>query len=168
MPLGPGANDNASGTALMIELAHTHRVDGLCVIAFGAEEIGLFGSRAFVDEHEDEVAQARFMLNFDMVSKITSPMFVAGDEELAALASDLASTLDEAIPVGSFPVFASSDHVSFENAGVPAITVHSGNDEFIHTGSDDLENVSAEDLALFLEISTALLRALLDGTSATP
>ena len=68
VPYGPGANDNASGTALLIELARTNRVEGLCVIAFGAEEVGLLGSRAFVDAHD--VSDVVFMLNFDMVARI--------------------------------------------------------------------------------------------------
>jgi len=64
VPAGPGANDNASGTALLLEVARVHRADRVCVVAFGAEEIGLFGSRTFVDEHD--VSGARLMLNFDM------------------------------------------------------------------------------------------------------
>ena len=74
---GPGANDNASGAAAMVELARSHLVDGLCAIAFGSEENGLWGSRAFVEAHD--LGGARFMLNLDMVAKITSPMFVATD-----------------------------------------------------------------------------------------
>jgi len=52
VPAGPGANDNGSGTALLLELARSRRIDGVCVVAFGAEEVGLFGSEAFVREHD--------------------------------------------------------------------------------------------------------------------
>ena len=161
VPQGPGANDNASGTALLIELAHTNRVEGLCVVAFGAEEFGLFGSRAFVREHD--VSGADFMLNFDMVARIGGPRFVAGDAALADLASSIAADLGHEIPRGAFPANSSSDHTSFSQVGVPAITVHSGDADFIHTAQDAIDAVFVEDLAVFLEVSTELLRTLLEG-----
>ena len=164
VPYGPGANDNASGTALIIELARTHRVEGLCVIAFGAEEVGLLGSRAFVDAHD--VSDTVFMLNFDMVARIgqrthDGPRFVPGDAALAARGAAVAGRLGYGIPVGDFPMGASSDHAIFEGAGVPSITVHSGGSDFIHTSLDTLDTVFREDLSIFLEVGTALLRELL-------
>ena len=161
---GPGANDNASGTAAMIELARTHRAPGLCVVAFGAEEFGLFGSRAFVEEHD--VRNARFMLNFDMVGKRTDPMLLVTPEdprsrELGEFASALAAVAGFRLPLGSFPSFSGSDHITFSRAGVPALTVHSGDDELIHRPQDDLANVSEEDLGEMLEAAAAILRGLL-------
>ena len=161
---GPGANDNASGTAALIELARTYRVEGLCVIAFGAEEVGLFGSRAFVAAHDIE--NARFMLNLDMVAKITGWVFVTptGDRASGALAEravGVAEALGYEVPAGPFPSGSSSDSFTFSEAGVPAITVHSGDDPAIHTASDDLDNVSPQDHATMLEIASAVLRALL-------
>lgn len=164
VPYGPGANDNASGTALLLELARTHHVEGLCFIAFGAEEIGLLGSRAFVDQHD--VSDAAFMLNFDMVARIgersaDGPRFVLGSPSLADRASAVADAVGYGIPPGEFPMGAASDHVSFERAGVPAITVYSGGADFIHTPQDTLDTVYPEDLEIFLEVTTALLRELL-------
>ena len=167
VPGTEGANDNASGTALLIELAHAARGeafgDGLCFIAFGAEEVGLFGSGAFVQAHD--VSGAEFMLNFDMVARIgqragDGPRFIAGDIALADLGATVAGELGYGIPRGSFPRNASSDHASFTEAGVPAITVHSGGAEFIHTPRDTLETVFVEDLAIFLHVSIALLERL--------
>ena len=68
VPEGPGANDNASGTATMLEIARVRGTDGLCAIAFGSEEVGLRGSQAFVPQHL--AGGARFMLNFDMTGRI--------------------------------------------------------------------------------------------------
>lgn len=167
---GPGANDNASGTALLIELARTARAegidDGLCFIAFGAEEIGLFGSHAFVQARD--LSGAAFMLNFDMVARIgeragDGPRFIEGDAALADLGAAVAAELGYGIPRGSFPPNASSDHASFAEAGVPAITVHSGGAEFIHTPQDTIETVFVQDLAIFLEVSIALLERLVEG-----
>ncbi|MYI82167.1 MAG: M28 family peptidase [Chloroflexi bacterium] len=169
VPDTEGANDNASGTGLLIELARVASGeefgDGLCFIAFGAEEVGLFGSRAFVQAHD--VSEAAFMLNFDMVARIgqrtgDGPRFIAGDIALADLAAAVAGELGYGIPRGSFPANASSDHASFSEAGVPAITVHSGGAEFIHTPRDTLETVFIEDLAIFLDVSIALLERLFE------
>lgn len=172
VPDTEGANDNASGTGLLIELSHVARGeefgDGLCFIAFGAEEVGLFGSRAFVQAHD--VSGAAFMLNFDMVARIgqragDGPRFIAGDVALADLAAAVAGELGHGIQRGSFPANASSDHASFGEAGVPAITVHSGGAEFIHTPQDTIETVFIEDLAIFLDVSIALLERLYEERS---
>ena len=169
VPRGPGANDNASGTALLIELARVSRSkeigEGICFIAFGAEEFGLFGSQAFVEAHD--VSEAAFMLNFDMVARIgerpgDGPRFVAGDAALADLAASVAADLGYGIPRGAFPASASSDHASFSAAGVPAITVHSGGSDFIHTPQDTIDTVFVEDLAIFLEVSISLLETLFE------
>ena len=162
VPQGPGANDNASGTALLIELARSNAVEGLCYIAFGSEEVGLFGSRAYVSDHD--VTAADWMLNFDMVARIGGPVFIQGDAGLAQRGSDLAAALGHAIPPGRFPANASSDHASFSQVGVPAITVTSGGADFIHTPQDAIDTVSIEDLAVLLDVATALLRDLLEPT----
>jgi aminopeptidase YwaD len=161
---GPGANDNASGTASMLELARTHRAPGLCYLAFGAEEVGLVGSEAFVEAHG--VGRERFMLNLDMMGKVRSPELITepGDPASVALAdraSRVAGLAGTVLPRGSFGPFASSDHASFVKAGVPAITFYSGDDEHIHTAQDTIENVSLADLRTMLRAASAVLRELL-------
>lgn len=161
VPAGPGANDNASGTALLTELARARRVDGVCVVAFGAEEVGLFGSRAFVREHG--VGSAAFMMNFDMVAKATRPTFI-GDESLTRIAAQIARQRNfEVRTVASFGPGTSSDHASFQAAGVPVLMFYAGDDEFIHTAQDNLDNVSQDDLGRFLETAVAVLDRLLAG-----
>ena len=163
VPSSPGANDNASGVALILELARVLRgapgAESLCVVAFGAEEVGLVGSEAFVAAHD--VGDEAFMLNFDMVSKMTAPVFVRGHAGLADYASIVARDLGEELPAAPFPPYASSDHASFDTAGVPAITVHSGDDTFIHSPEDNIANASRDDLARMLSISEELARRLL-------
>lgn len=156
VPEGPGANDNASGTSLMLELARTHRTDGLCVVAFGAEEIGLFGSQAFVAT--TDLDTTTFMLNFDMAGRLDRPIII-GDVALTNLL--LAAVEDLPIRAGSFPPFASSDHASFLNAGIPSVTITSGNDPAIHTAADDVDNVSEESLQTMLDVGVRALEAAL-------
>ena len=159
----PGANDNASGVAALIELARTQRDEGLCYVAFGAEEIGLWGSDAFIAEHGTE--GLRFMLNLDMVGKLSDTRFIASDQrpsrDLADRAAVLAAELGHAVPRGSFPSFASSDHAPFAEAGVPAITITGGSDESIHTPQDIAAEISVEALQTMLDVTAALLRDLL-------
>lgn len=158
VPEGPGANDNASGTALLLELARVRKIDGLCVAAFGSEEIGLFGSKAFVRAHK--VQGARFMLNFDMVAKATGPTLI-GDADLAqrVLALRAANGLSLRHIV-SFGAGSSSDHATFLEAGVPALMFYSGNDQFIHTKQDDIKNVAQGDLAKLLDLAAATIDEL--------
>ena len=164
VPQGPGANDNASGTASMLELARTHRAPGLCYLAFGAEEVGLVGSKAFVEAHA--VGGERFMVNLDMMGKVRGPEVITEPDHpasvaLAQRASTTAGTSGTSLPRGSFGPFASSDHASFVDAGVPAITFYSGSDEHIHTAQDTIENVALEDLRVMLRAASAVLRELL-------
>jgi hypothetical protein len=163
VPQGPGANDNASGTSAMLELARTHHAAGLCYVAFGSEEVGLVGSQAYIEQHGTD--ELRFMLNLDMVGKLTDVRFIATAEpasrELANRGVALATALGLDFPRGAFPSFASSDHASFAAAGVAAITITSGDDELIHQPQDVPANVSVDALQLMLDVTSELLRDLL-------
>ncbi|MDA0815208.1 MAG: M28 family peptidase [Chloroflexi bacterium] len=155
VPPSPGANDNASGVAVVLETARVQPINGLCIVFFGAEEVGLFGSRHYVANNL--VGMGRFMLNVDMAGRMDGPMIV-GDESLTdAILS--AVTTDQILP-GVFPPFASSDHVSFTAIGVPAVTLTSGEDEALHTPLDTVERIGPEALELFLSVLDASLDAL--------
>jgi len=167
VPQGPGANDNASGTAVVLELARVNARPGLCVVAFGAEEVGLFGSQNYVREHL--AGTARFMLNVDMAGRLDGPIIV-GDSALTEAVLD-AIREAQAPPVlraGTFPPFASSDHVSFSAVGVPAVTFNSGDDVAIHTERDGLDRIDPAALEVFLRSVDAALDALLPVAAPAP
>ncbi len=159
VPEGPGANDNASGTAMMLELARAFARPNLCVVAFGAEEYGLWGSQAFVAAHP--VAGIKFVLNLDMVGRVTERQIV-GDK---ALTERILGYLNKAgatgFRAGEFPPFASSDHVSFTAAGVPAVTLHSGDDSRMHTPDDTPANIDRASVQTMLRGAEAALHGLL-------
>ena len=158
VPEGPGANDNASGTSLLLELARARRVDGVCVIAFGAEEEGLLGSRAYA--RTTDITGARFMLNFDMVAKHTRPSLI-GDQALTERAARLAQARGLTVSrLASIGPGASSDHATFQQAGVPVLMFYAGDDQFIHTSRDDVANASEAELAKFLDLAAAVLDEL--------
>lgn len=156
---GPGANDNASGTAFIVELARAHRTDGLCAVAFGSEEIGLLGSLAFLERND--VSAALAMLNFDMQGLITEPVIIGDADLVATLAEILREAGGFPIRPGDFPPFTSSDHVAFADAGVPAVTITSGDDAAIHSPRDDFDHIDAQAIAIMFAIADALLQGLL-------
>lgn len=75
----PGADDNASGVGVMLELARYFVERGvepglrLRFVAYGAEEVGLVGSRAYLDAHRDELADCALLLNLDQVGGPRGP-----------------------------------------------------------------------------------------------
>lgn len=162
VPEGPGANDNASGTATVLELARALRRPGLCVIAFGAEEYGLWGSQAYVKQHG--TAGVRFMLNFDMVGKLTGPEIVGEpglQEKVLGLLKQAGKT---GFRAGQFPPFASSDHVSFSSAGVPAVTFYAGDDPLIHDPRDTVDNVDRASVETMLAAGELAVTGLTTAT----
>lgn len=119
---GPGANDNASGVGVLLEVARLYAAapltPTLTLIAFGGEEEGLAGSRHYVAQLP---VGARFlaqaMLNFDCVG--------VGDELRLYYQQEVDRTLAEMLPVNADEILrlrsGSSDHVAFSDAGIPAV-----------------------------------------------
>ena len=143
---GPGANDNASGSATLLEIARvldlSDQGEGVCFVAFGAEETVLSGSRHFVAALTSQgQTSPQAMVNLDMVGVgaewqlMGSPSLVEKiDQEATALGLD---------PVPTDPHL-SGDHVSFMDAGIPAIFIHRFEDPHYHTESDRAEFVEPQ------------------------
>ncbi len=155
---GPGGNDNASGVAVLLEIARALAAredeEGICFVAFGAEEVGLFGSRDFVDSlTPDEQSRVKAMVNLDMVG--------VGDEWQLVGSADLVDGIDDAaaaLSLDPVPIQAGghtfSDQHSFIDVGIPAVLIHRAGDPNYHTKADRAEFVEpllleeAADLAL--------------------
>ncbi len=169
VPVAPGASDNASGTAAVIEmagiLARSGHMGSHCFVLFGAEEIGLVGSRAYVNSlSAAERGRIKAMLNFDMVGVGDVGWLLIGTPELQQRAARLAGDLGIApVRIGSLPVMTSSDHASFINAGLPAVMFHRTNDPLLHTPEDVLDRVRPELLEQAARLGLALLESLASG-----
>jgi Iap family predicted aminopeptidase len=164
VPEGPGANDNASGAATVLELARVlpslNRPYTVQVVLFGAEEIGLVGSRYFVQSLTPEARNSmRAMLNFDMVGVGEEPV-VGGSPELIAQVQRLATGPGTAVGRLSDSFNDRSDHGPFLRAGVPSLFFHRGDDPRYHTADDQTRYVEAENLAAAGNLALALLREL--------
>jgi aminopeptidase YwaD len=164
VPAGPGANDNGSGTATVIELARYFAQRDypytLYFVAFGSEEIGLRGSRHFVDALPEAERQGlRAMLNLDMVGVGQQARF-SGSGELVDLARDAADALGIAGYRASRTAGASSDHESFQRAGVPILFLHRSDDPNYHSPRDRAEFVDPAYLAQAGQVAISVLERL--------
>ena len=138
--IGPGINDNASGSALVLEVARQARRlgvrpgRGLRFAFWGAEELGLLGSSAYVQSlGARQRAQLHAVLNFDMVGSANFGRFVYdGDSEPpgSARIEQLfrAHFGAQRLPVEEIALQGSSDHAPFAQAGIPVGGLFTGAD----------------------------------------
>ncbi len=146
--VGAGANDNASGVAVLLEtarvLAHKPIQHTLVFIAFDAEEIGLVGSRQYVASLSD-AARGRIvaMINFDTLGGGTGPLLMDGEGRIGKLALEAVRELG--IDARSFKLGEgySSDHASFRNVGIDAV-FFMRDYTLLHTPQDTIEQLRAE------------------------
>ena len=137
---GPGANDNASGTAVVIEMARALAADGefgdVCFVLFGAEEIGLLGSGHYVESLTDlERLTTRAMLNFDMLG-VGNEWPIGGSGSVLEVVADEAEALGLNVRISSLPANVGSDHASFIAADIPAVIINCFCDGNYHTSQD--------------------------------
>ncbi|PZC49917.1 MAG: Zn-dependent amino- or carboxypeptidase, M28 family [Chloroflexi bacterium] len=175
VPNVPGANDNGSGTALVVELARAYAgsatAQQACFVAFGAEEavggsVGIEGSRVFVQGliASGEINGVTAMLNLD-VAAVGTDLFLIGDTDLVDETASIAEAIGVDASPGSLPAGSGSDHLNFAQAGVPVIfpTLDGGP---IHDPSDNFSAVQPERVAAVGELAHALLGCLASSADA--
>jgi Zn-dependent M28 family amino/carboxypeptidase len=172
----PGADDDGSGSAGAIEIAralkdHQGQHD-LCVIVFGGEEQGLFGSKAFVASMTvADRARVRAVVQMDMIGSLntlTPTVLLEGaalsQSVIDGLARAAATYTALAVQTSLNP--ADSDHVSFIRNNIPAVLTIEGADRAnnaIHSARDTLDRINF-DLALeILRMNTAFVAEALQG-----
>jgi aminopeptidase YwaD len=167
---GPGANDNASGVAVMLELARVLAREGFPLsvrfIAFGAEEQGLLGSREYVSRLSPAGRSAiRAMVSLDMVG-VGDRLRFGGSERLLDKSLAVARGLGLAASALGGSGAGASDHASFLAADIPAVlfhyTVGVDLDPRYHTAQDRAEFVRPENLATAALVGLGLARALME------
>lgn len=161
---GPGANDNASGTAATLEaariLAETPTARTIHFIAFGAEEIGLIGSRFYVQHRTGTVVG---MVNMDMVGRGLG--FFVGNARGEGPLVDLAERIAQRLKLRVSRVREDrSDHFSFEQAGISVVFLTTGDDDAIHTPNDVLERISPQLLEQAAELAAGIALELANAS----
>ena len=145
-----GADDNASGTAAVIELGKLlktskYKNNNYLFICFSGEELGLFGSKYFTDHPTVDMATVNYMINMDMVGRLndsthglniggygTSP---AWGETMSANDKFFKIKFDSS---GTGP----SDHTSFYRKNIPVLFFFTGVHSDYHKPSDDADKIN--------------------------
>ncbi len=145
-----GADDNASGTAALIEmsklLANTkYKNNNYLLIAFSGEELGLFGSKYFTDHPTIDLSTVNYMINMDMVGRLndsTHGLTVGGYGTSPAWGDEIGAT-DKYFSIkfdssGSGP----SDHTSFYRKDIPVLFFFTGLHADYHKPGDDADKIN--------------------------
>ena len=143
-----GADDNASGTALMLDLASqlkfNNRNNNYLFIAFSGEEMGLLGSNYFVKNPTIDLSSINYMINLDMVGRLkedkslaiygvgTSPIF----KQTINSNNESFNLIENESGVGP------SDHTSFYINDIPVLHFFTGQHSDYHKPSDDADKVN--------------------------
>lgn len=151
-----GADDNASGTAGLIELAEAFSKSSprrsLLFAAFSAEENGLIGSKYYVYERPlMPLDKTVAMLNLDMISRNNEKMLWIGG---AFYSDDLRFVAEKANESTGFELLYNvglltnaSDQGPFLKRKIPALFFFAGDHEDYHTPSDDVEKINSDKAA---------------------
>jgi aminopeptidase YwaD len=163
-----GADDNASGTAVMMELARAfvlgeHETARTIVFAaWNAEELGLIGSCHYVETPLLPISKTVAAYSIDMVGAAGGYGLVmyggnlSDNEWLAEVMSGYAQELDLNYEVAPSNPLDASDHVCFYYEGVPAVLLSTiGAHEYYHTPQDTIETIRKEDLEAAFHLSWA-------------
>ncbi len=174
-----GADDDASGTTAVIELARHFKKAGdnertIIFVAFTAEEIGGYGSRYFSSKLDP--AKVMAMFNIEMIGKEsrfgTNAAFITGYER-----SDFGKILQKNLDGTAFTfhpdpypeqqLFYRSDNATLAALGVPAHTISTDKidvDKFYHTVNDELETLDVQNITNTIKAIALSSRSIIDGT----
>ncbi len=168
----PGADDNASGTALVVELARELKKArpkrSILLLHFSGEEEGLLGSQYWVQHPTEPLESVKFMLNFDMVGRLdpkaprlmmgglgASKATVAAAQKLAP--KDFSVSADIGASVGG------SDHMSFSQAKIPTLFFFTGIHGEYHRPTDTADRINYAGMARVAAFSRSVILDLANG-----
>ncbi|VEF48841.1 aminopeptidase [Bacillus freudenreichii] len=163
VPGAPGASDNASGVSVNLEIARVisdmPTDTEIRFLTFGAEELGLLGSRHYVSTlTEDEKDRSVGMFNFDMVgSKNAGDMIMFTVDGKRNVITDTAASASVRVskPL-TYGQVGRSDHQSFHDAGIPAaVYSYAPLEPQYHQPTDTIEHISKEKMENMARIVTA-------------
>ncbi|HEY2382198.1 MAG TPA: M28 family peptidase [Terriglobia bacterium] len=157
----PGADDNASGTAGVLELARLLAPQrslfkrSILFMDFAGEELGLLGSAAWVQNPTRPLAKAIAMLNMDMIRRIKDDKVYIGG---VGTGSTLKAALEQAQKEAPFKIeysaggYSSSDHTSFVSKKIPVLFFFSGLHSDYHKPSDTWDKIDSASAARLLDL----------------
>ena len=166
-----GADDNASGVSSLLALAAYYSAESnrpgrsILLVSFGAEEMGLLGSRYFVAHCPVDLKSIKAMVNLDMVGRldIGNPVvtisgtgtFTKADSLLDLLAVNRPFSVKKS-PDGYGP----SDHAAFYSEGIPVLFLTTGVHDDYHTPSDLASRINFDGQQSVIDFTTDIITAL--------
>ncbi len=160
-----GADDNASGTAGLLEIARllVGRRAGaartVVFVAFAAEELGVIGSAHYVRHAPHPIDSTYAMINLDMVGRLRegnlTAFGAASAREFPALLDSLAAAHRLTVK-GSGDGYGPSDQSSFFGADIPVLHFFTGLHEDYHRTTDDADKINAQGIAQVAELAAGL------------
>jgi peptidase M28-like protein/PDZ domain-containing protein/PA domain-containing protein len=161
-----GADDNASGTAGVLELARLFTAQKprrtLVFMAFGGEEEGLLGSNYYVNHPLLPLANTVAMINMDMIGRMKDRRLIIGGVGTAKEWRDIMAADTEK----SFQLtlnedgFGPSDHSSFYAKQIPVLFFWTGTHNDYHKPSDTFEKINYDDQVLILKMVARIVNQL--------
>ncbi|PZR29486.1 MAG: hypothetical protein DI535_01890 [Citrobacter freundii] len=147
-----GADDNASGTAALLELARIlkgskDKSSNYLFLAFSGEELGLFGSKYYTEHPTIDLKNVNYMINMDMVGRLndSTHMITIGGYGTSPEWATVINTADKKLPFGikidssgSGP----SDHTSFYRKDIPVLFFFTGQHKDYHRPTDDADRIN--------------------------
>jgi hypothetical protein len=167
----PGADDNASGTAGVIELARWfsrqpkhHR--GILFLTFAGEELGLLGSSYYVNHPLLPIKDDIAMINMDMIGRVRDrKVYIGGvgtGTTFAALLKQLGPKHDLDADLSEKAGYGSSDHTSFTTRQIPVLFFFSGLHADYHKPSDTWDKINAPGAVQMLDLVADVTDHLID------
>lgn len=161
-----GADDNASGTAAVIEIARgiaagPRPARSIVFMAFTGEERGLWGSEHFASEPTIELDRTVAMLNLDMVGRVQEDRVTvygfASADEWDPIVDQANASLSSPLVIGKAPdAFGPSDHTSFAARDIPVLHFFSNTHPDYHRPSDDWEKINVDGMNRIAELTQAV------------
>jgi hypothetical protein len=159
-----GADDNASGTAVVIEMARRFAKKPakrtVILIAFSGEEMGILGSRYYVN-HPATLETTVAMINMDMVGRLRESLIVFGADTGDKFKEYLA---DSPIKIAhNKDAIGPSDHTSFVLKGIPSVHLFTGAHADYHKPGDTVEKLNYDGLRKVTDLVETLARRVADA-----
>ncbi len=167
-----GADDNASGTAAVLDLARLLKANpprrSVIFVNFSAEELGVLGSSWFVNHPPVPIERMVAMLNFDMVGRLRNDKLIVYG---TSTATELKAIVDSANAVAGSAMFrisgggdgyGPSDQSSFYAKDIPVLHFFTDLHEDYHRATDDADKINAGGEARVVELALRVARAVAD------
>jgi len=168
--LHPGADDNATGTAAVVELAR--RFAGrekkparrMVFMGFTAEERGLFGSNHYVNNPVFPLEDSVAMINFDMIGRLRNNKLIING---ARSGNEFSTLLDranknEAFQLDKGGTMMGGDHYGFYQKGIPAVHFFTGLTDDYHTPDDTFERINVAGVVKTIDFCEQFLDAVVE------